>query len=436
MTSNTKVNLEKSEELFHKSCKVIPGGVNSPARAFKSVGGTPPFFSKANGAVLTDVDGNDYLDFVGSWGPMLFGHSHPEIVEAVREQVTKATSFGAPTDLELEMAELVCEMVPSIEMVRMVNSGTEATMSALRLARAYTEKDFIIKFEGCYHGHGDAFLSQAGSGVATLGIPTTPGVPAATVEKTLNARFNDLTSVEKLITDFPDQIAGVILEPVVGNMGCVPAAEGFLEGLRELCTKHQIVLIFDEVMTGFRLAKGGAQELYGVTPDVTTLGKVIGAGLPVGAYGGKKEIMECVAPVGNMYQAGTLSGNPLAMVAGKTMLNLIKNTDDLFEKINGDGDRIAASVKDHIEQKGYPAVHQHVGSMGTLFFSNMPVTSWNEAKAIDTEKYAKYFHFLLNNGVYMPPAAFEAYFHSYAHTEAQIDETCSLMNSALDYAFE
>lgn len=425
-----------SRELFERARKSIPGGVNSPARAFKAVGGTPRFIRSATGPFLFDADGNRYLDYVGSWGPMILGHQHPEIREAIERQLSHGVSYGAPTDLEVEMAELVCGMVPSIEVVRMVNSGTEATMSAIRVARAATGRDLVIKFEGCYHGHGDAFLSKAGSGMATLGEPTSPGVPKGAAECTLNARFNDLESVVAILDAHPGKVAAIICEPVVGNMGCVPPLDGFLQGLRDLCTRHGAVLIFDEVMTGFRLAPGGAQERFGVMPDLTTLGKVIGGGLPVGAYGGNRELMKVVAPDGPMYQAGTLSGNPLGMAAGLAQLGFLRDNPGVYTKLEKDGEAIATRVAAHVRKKGYPCTHNHVGSMGTLFFNPEPVQDWDGASKCDTGRFARWFWHLMENGVYMPCAQYEAYFHSFAHDEEQIADTARLMCEALDAVFQ
>lgn len=424
-----------SRELFERAQKSIPGGVNSPARAFKAVGGTPRFIRSAMGPFLFDVDGNRYLDYVGSWGPMILGHQHPVVREAVERQLAHGVSYGAPTDLEVEMAELVCDMVPSIEVVRMVNSGTEATMSAIRVARAATGRDLVIKFEGCYHGHGDAFLSKAGSGMATLGEPTSPGVPRGAAECTLNARFNDIESVTALFEAHPGKIAAVICEPVVGNMGCVAPVEGFLQGLRDLCTRTNSVLIFDEVMTGFRLSPGGAQERFGVLPDLTTLGKVIGGGLPVGAYGGSAELMKVVAPVGPMYQAGTLSGNPLGMAAGLAQLHFLRDNPGVYTKLEKDADILAEAVTTHLKERGYPCTHAHVGSMGTLFFNEESVQSWDDAAGCDTERFARWFWFLMENGVYMPCAQYEAYFHSNAHDEEQVADTARLMCEGLDHVF-
>lgn len=427
--------MTKSSALFEKACRLIPGGVNSPVRAFRAVGGEPRFIARAQGSRLWDEDGNVYTDYIGSWGPMILGHGHPAIVEAVRRQAEVGMSYGAPTALEVRMAELITEMVPSVEMVRMVNSGTEACMTAIRLARAATDRDFIIKFEGCYHGHGDAFLSKAGSGMATLGEPTSPGVPKGAAAATLNARFNDLDSVRAIFDAHAGGIAGVIVEPIVGNMGCVAPQAGFLQGLRELCTRNGAALILDEVMTGFRVAPGGAQELYGVKPDITTLGKIIGGGLPVGAYGGSRNLMKHVSPLGTMYQAGTLSGNPLAMAAGIAQLEWLRAHPDVYAKLERDGAALQSRVEAHIGRKGLAARYQRVGSMATLFFLAGKVQSWDDAKGADTKRYGTYFHHLLERGVYMPPAQFEAFFNSAAHTDEDIERTGTLMCEALDRAF-
>lgn len=424
-----------NQALFEKAKKVMPGGVNSPARAFKGVGGTPRFIVNAKGPRLYDQEGKSYLDYIGSWGPMILGHQHPVVVEAVERQARIGMSYGAPTELEVDMAELVVEMVPCVEMVRMVNSGTEACMSVIRVARAVTGREYIVKFEGCYHGHADPFLAKAGSGMATLGEPTSPGVPKGAAAATLDARYNDLSSVEQLFSAYTDQIAGVIVEPVVGNMGCVPPEPGFLAGLKALCEKNGALLIFDEVMTGFRLSPGGAQERFSVTPDLCCLGKVIGGGMPVGAYGGRRDLMEIVSPVGPMYQAGTLSGNPLGMAAGIAQLKYLKEHTEVYALLESAGNTIAQILTDHIAKKSYPVTFNHVGSMGTVFFNEKKVKSWDESSQCDTEKYARYFWFLMDHGVYMPCAQFESYFLSSAHTPDDIELTVGLMCQAIDAAF-
>lgn len=412
----------RSEALFQQAATVIPGGVNSPVRAFKSVGTTPCFISKASGCHIYDEDHNRYIDFVGSWGPMILGHCHPQVVQAVKDALDNGSSFGAPTELETTLARMVIDAVPSIEMVRMVSSGTEATMSAIRLARGYTGQDKIIKFSGCYHGHADSLLVKAGSGAATFGVPDSPGVPADIAKHTLTAEYNSLDSVRRLVAENRGQIACIILEPVAGNMGTVPPQEGFLEGLRELCTNEGIILIFDEVMSGFRVAYGGAQELYRITPDMTTLGKIIGGGLPVGAFGGKKEIMEKLSPSGGVYQAGTLSGNPLAMTAGIATLKLLQQPgfyQQLEEKSAALADGIAKAAKD----AGHPIFSTRVGSMFCAFFTGNTVKDWPTAAACDTKAFATYFRAMLDEGIYLAPSQFETAFVSQAHTNEQIEAT-------------
>ena len=421
----------RSEALFSKAQSLIPGGVNSPVRAFKAVGGKPLFVDKARGAYVWDVDGNKYIDYVGSWGPMLFGHAHPKIVRAVQKTAQRGTSFGAPTELEIEMADRIRKLVPSIEVVRMVNSGTEATMSAIRLARAFTGKTRIIKFEGCYHGHADSFLIKAGSGALTLGTPDSPGVPPGVAEDTLTARFNDPASVQKLIGKWIGAIAAVIVEPVVGNMGCVPPKPGFLEALRNMCTAEGILLIFDEVMTGFRLAPGGAQELFGITPDLTTLGKIIGGGLPVGAYGGRRNIMNLVAPAGPVYQAGTLSGNPLAMAAGIEMLKLIAGNKNLYKKLDKLGGYLESEMASILKSKGMDYRINRVGSMFTLFFTDRNVVDYETSKSSDAGAFGAYFTSMLQNGIYLPPSQFEAAFLSALHTERHIEATLKAFRKSL-----
>ncbi|MGD9486482.1 MAG: glutamate-1-semialdehyde 2,1-aminomutase [Calditrichaceae bacterium] len=421
---------DKSKKLFERSQKVTPGGVNSPVRAFKSVEGTPVYFSHGKGSHTFDVDGNDYIDYVGSWGPLIVGYSHPRIISALKEEAEKATSFGAPTELEIELAELITEIMPSVEMVRMVNSGTEATMSAVRLARGYTGRHKIIKFSGCYHGHSDSFLIQAGSGMTTLGTPNSPGVTPSTAEDTLIARYNDLGSVKEWISKFPDQIAAIIVEPVAGNMGVIPPVEGFLEGLRKVTTDNGIVLIFDEVMTGFRVARGGAQEVYNIKPDLTTLGKIIGGGMPVGAYGGKKEIMEQISPAGPVYQAGTLSGNPLAMRAGLETLRIL-NEPGFYETLEEKAKLLDNGIRENLKRLGMPLYQTRVGSMGCLFFNTEIVHDYDSAVRSNTKKYAKYFWNMLEEGVYLAPSQFEAFFISAAHSQNDIQKTIEANYRAL-----
>ena len=416
------MNITKSISLFQEAQTLFPGGVNSPVRAFRAVGGQPLFIQCGEGPFLFDVDGNRYIDYVLSWGPLITGHAHPAVVKAIQEAARMGTSYGAPSPLELELAKSIMEFMPNIEMIRFVNSGTEATMSALRLARAYTKREKIIKFDGCYHGHADMLLVQAGSGVATLGLPDSPGVPSAVASDTLVAQFNDLESVEVLFKKYPDQIAGIIVEPVAGNMGVVPPQPGFLDGLRKLTTDYGAVLIFDEVMTGFRVHKGGAQTLYNIKPDLTTLGKVIGGGLPVGAYGGKKEIMQWVAPLGPMYQAGTLSGNPLAMSAGIAALSLIRG-EEVWMKLEQAGARLEAGVSSAARQAGIPVQQTRIGTMFTTFFSETKPTGWNTVKVADKAQFGKFFQKMLANGVYLAPSQFEAGFISTLHTDEIIDKT-------------
>ncbi|HEU0291626.1 MAG TPA: glutamate-1-semialdehyde 2,1-aminomutase [Anaerolineales bacterium] len=423
------MNITKSISLFQEAQTLFPGGVNSPVRAFRAVGGQPLFIERGDGPYLFDVDGNRYIDYVLSWGPLITGHAHPEVVEAIQQAAVKGTSYGAPSPLELELAKSIIDFMPNIEMIRFVNSGTEATMSALRLARAYTKREKIIKFDGCYHGHADMLLVQAGSGVATLGLPDSPGVPSAVASDTLVADFNDLESVEMLFKKYPDQIAGIIVEPVAGNMGVVPPQPGFLEGLRSITERAGAVLIFDEVMTGFRVHKGGAQTLYNIKPDLTTLGKVIGGGLPVGAYGGKKEIMELVAPAGPMYQAGTLSGNPLAMSAGIAALSLIRG-DECWEELEQAAARLEAGISAEAEQAGVPIQQTRVGTMFTTFFSETRPVGWNTVKVADKVQFAKFFQKMLANGVYLAPSQFEAGFLSILHTDTVIEKTLEAVTEA------
>jgi glutamate-1-semialdehyde 2,1-aminomutase len=420
-----------SRSLFEKARRVIPGGVNSPVRAFKAVGGDPLFFARGAGAILHDVEGREYIDYVCSWGPLILGHAPKEIVEEIRDAAGRGTSFGAPNPHEVELAGLVVEAVPGIDKVRMVNSGTEATLSALRLARAFTGRDLVVKMEGCYHGHVDALLVKAGSGVATLGIPGTPGVPARVAEQTLVIPYNDLEAFARLTRDRGRDIACVIVEPVAANMGVVPPRPGYLKGLREIATRHGILLIFDEVITGFRLAQGGAQELYGVRPDLTTLGKIIGGGLPVGAYGGRAEIMDRVAPEGDVYQAGTLSGNPLAMRAGIATLKGLR-IPGFYDRLEAISDRLARGLREAAEKAGIPALVARVGSLLTLFFADREPVDWATASTADTRRYADFFRRMLERGVYLAPSQFEALFVSSAHTEAQVDRTVAAARDALN----
>ncbi|MCD8012681.1 MAG: glutamate-1-semialdehyde 2,1-aminomutase [Lachnospiraceae bacterium] len=453
--------MTKSEELFERACRVIPGGVNSPVRAFGSVGQTPRVIASAHGAYMTDEDGNKYLDFVGSWGPMILGHDDSAVREAVIKACADGLSFGAATKREVEMAELICGSVPNVDMVRMVNSGTEAVMSAIRAARGYTGRDKIVKFMGCYHGHSDALLVQAGSGVMTAGIPDSAGVPQGCTKDTLSAIYNDLASVERLFEEFPDEIAAVIVEPVGANMGVVPplgrhskssaasaASEslladdnasfaeqadremtepGFLEGLRSLCTKYGAVLIFDEVITGFRLGFTGAQGYFGVDADLVTCGKIIGAGMPVGAYGGKREIMEQVAPVGPVYQAGTLSGNPVAMAAGLAQLSILKEQPEIYDELNKKGQWFFGSIKQIARETGAPVQVNSCGSLGCMFFTSEPVVDYASAKTSDTAKYAEYFRYMLSNHIYLAPSQFEAMFLSAAHTREELADVLELV---------
>ncbi len=433
--TRTAAETSASAGLFERARRSIPGGVNSPVRAFGSVGGDPPFVARAAGAHVWDVDGNRYLDYVGSWGPMILGHSHPVVQEAVAAALGDGTSFGAPTAGEVELAELVVELVPSIEVVRLVNSGTEATMSAVRLARAATGRAKVIKFRGGYHGHADTFLVEAGSGAATLGVPSSPGVTAGTAADTLVAEYNDLESVERLFADNPDGVACVIVEPVAGNMGCVPPGPGFLPGLREVCDRHGALLVFDEVMTGFRVARGGAQALYGVTPDLTTLGKVLGGGLPVGAYGGREDLMRRVAPDGPVYQAGTLSGNPLATSAGVAALGYLRDHPEVYGHLELLGRRFDEGWSELIAEGGYPITWNRVASMGSLFFCEGPVTDWTSASRADRGAFTRYFRAMLERGIYLAPSPFEALFLSAAHAEVDVYATLSAARAALREAF-
>jgi glutamate-1-semialdehyde 2,1-aminomutase len=423
------MDTSRSVHFFQDAQQFIPGGVNSPVRAFKSVGSDPLFIQKAAGSHIYDVDGNEYVDYVGSWGPMILGHCHPRVTAAIKAAVDNGSSFGAPTELEIILARMVIDAVPSIEMVRMVSSGTEATMSAIRLARGYTGRDKILKFSGCYHGHADSLLVKAGSGAATFGVPDSPGVPADFARHTLTADFNSLASVARLVAENRGQIACIIVEPIAGNMGTVPPQEGFLEGLRTICTDEGIILIFDEVMTGFRVAYGGAQELYGVTPDMTTLGKIIGGGLPVGAFGGKKEIMQKLSPSGGIYQAGTLSGNPLAMTAGIETLKLLKE-EGFYRKLEEKSACVAAGIAGAAKDAGYPIYSTRVGSMFCAFFTAGEVYDWTTAAACDTKAFAKYFRAMLEEGVYLAPSQFETAFVSAAHSDADLDRTFAAARKA------
>ncbi len=421
----------KSKELFERAQRSIPGGVNSPVRAFKSVGGTPLFMERGKGAYMYDADGNQYIDYINSWGPMILGHAYEPVIKAIQEKAMLSTSFGAPTELEIEMAELIKSMAPNVDMVRMVSSGTEACMSALRLARGYTGRNKFIKFEGCYHGHADAFLVKAGSGVATFNIQTIPGVTAGVSMDTLTAPYNDLPSVEKLVAENKGEIAAIIIEPVAGNMGCIIPLSGYMEGLRAICDREGIVFIFDEVMTGFRLAAGGAQERLGINADLVTYGKVIGGGMPVGAFGGKKEIMQHISPLGNVYQAGTLSGNPIAMIAGYTMLKTLKDNPGIYKELD---DKTATLHKglDEILGKGdVPYVINRMGSMISVHFSDKPVNDFAAAASADNARFNLFFHAMLDQGIYLPPSAFETWFISKALSAADIEQTIEAARKAL-----
>ncbi len=423
------MNQTRSQELFNRSQKLMPGGVNSPVRSFNGVGGVPPFIAKGLGSKVWDVDGNEYLDFLGSWGPLILGHANPVIVDAIRSAALEGTSFGAPTEKELLLAELISTAIPSIEMLRLVSSGTEATMSAIRIARAYTNRNKLIKFNGNYHGHSDGLLVKAGSGAATHGVPTSAGVPASYASETLVAEFNDLNSVVELIDENINQIAAIIVEPIAGNMGVVKPRNGFLQGLRKLCDQNGILLIFDEVITGFRVSYGGAQNLYGVSPDLTCLGKIIGGGLPVGAYGGKREIMKMVSPLGPSYQAGTLSGNPLAVSAGIACLSKLSEPKT-YEALEALGARAEEGLYKAAALANLPIQINRVGSMFTVFFANEKVCSWAGAAASDTSVYSKYFHHLLDSGIYVAPSQFECGFVSLAHTQNEIDTMAGIAKIA------
>ncbi len=421
------MNINSSINLFSRAQQSIPGGVNSPVRAFKSVGGTPIFIKSAKGAYLYDEDQNQYIDYINSWGPMILGHAYEPVVKAIREKAEYSTSFGAPTELEIDIAELIKSMAPNIDLVRMVSSGTEACMSALRLARGYTGRNKFIKFEGCYHGHADCFLVKAGSGVATLNIQTVPGITAGVSMDTLTAPYNNLDAVTELVKENTGEIAAIIIEPVGGNMGCILPQPGFLEGLRKICTEENIILIFDEVMTGFRLAAGGAQERLHIGADLVTFGKVIGGGLPVGAFGGKKEIMQHIAPLGNVYQAGTLSGNPIAMIAGFTMLSNLKNDSTIYESLDRKTKYLGDEMHNILSRKSIPHRINQIGSMISLHFSDNEVIDFESASGSDISMFNKLFHHMLENGIYLPPSAYESWFLSNALTSADLDKTCSVL---------
>ncbi len=425
-TIATPTTTDKSKQLFERAKLSIPGGVNSPVRAFKSVGGTPLFMEKAKGAYMYDADGNKYIDYINSWGPMILGHAYEPVINAIKERVEHSTSFGAPTELEVEMAELIKSMAPNVDLVRMVSSGTEACMSALRLARGYTGRNKFIKFEGCYHGHADAFLVKAGSGVATFNIQTVPGITAGVSADTLTAPYNDLEAVEKLVKENKGEIAAIIIEPVCGNMGCILPLPGFLEGLRKICDQEGIVYIFDEVMTGFRLAAGGAQERLNINADLVTYGKVIGGGMPVGAFGGKKEIMQHIAPLGNVYQAGTLSGNPIAMIAGYTMLKTLKDNPSIYTQLEEKTALLHNGLDAVLQKTGVPYVINRLGSMISVHFSKVPVINFDCAAHADNALFNKYFHFMLDNGIYLPPSAYESWFISNALSTKDIEKTVSV----------
>jgi len=426
----SELNLEKSKAMFDEAQNYLPGGVNSPVRAFRAVGGTPLFIKGAKGSRIRDVDGNEYIDYVGSWGPMILGHAHDSVVNAVKDAAAYGTSFGAPTEAETELAKLVCTMHPACEMIRFVNSGTEATLSAIRLARGATGRDKIIKFAGCYHGHADSFLISAGSGALTLGVPSSPGVPTGTASDTIICTFNSMESVESAFEKYPGEIAGVIVEPVMGNCGCIPPLDGFLEELRDICTREKSILIFDEVMTGFRVAGGGASELYGVTPDIVTLGKVVGGGLPVGAYGGRAELMKQIAPAGPIYQAGTLSGNPLAMAAGFATLKELSKPGT-YEELERKSARLSDGIKNVLDEFDLKFTQTRVGSMFSLFCTETYAQDDTISQVCDTTFFNRYFHGLLENGIYIAPSQFEAGFMSLAHTDDDIDTTITAIRTVL-----
>ena len=424
-------NITTSQALFSRAQESIPGGVNSPVRAFKSVGGTPLFIKKAKGAYLYDADDNQYIDYIASWGPMILGHAYEPVIKAIQEQAIYSTSYGAPTELEIKMAELIKSMAPNVDLIRMVSSGTEACMSAVRVARGYTGRNKIIKFEGCYHGHADSFLVKAGSGLATFNIQTVPGVTAGVANDTLTCAYNDLEAVEQLVKENKDQVAAIIIEAVAGNMGCILPKEGFLKGLRKICNDHHIVLIFDEVMTGFRLALGGVQEKLGIDADLVTYGKVIGAGMPVGAFGGKRHIMEVVSPLGNVYQAGTLSGNPIAMIAGYTLLSILKDNPEILKELDAKTLYLKEGLDKVLKASGTPYVINHLGSMISIHFSVHPVTDFASAAAANNELFKKFFHAMLNRGVYLPPSAFESWFLNNALSYDDLDKTIAAVADSL-----
>ncbi|WP_420318263.1 glutamate-1-semialdehyde 2,1-aminomutase [Ekhidna sp.] len=428
------MNITTSKDLFERAKDYIPGGVNSPVRAFKAVGGDPIFFANAEGAYMYDEDGNSYIDLINSWGPMILGHANKNIEEAIFKAVIGSPSFGAPNRMEVELAELITEMVPSIEKVRMVNSGTEATMSAIRLARGFTKREKVLKFEGCYHGHGDSFLIAAGSGAATMGTPDSPGVTKGTAQDTLLAPFNNIERVKEVVAANKDQISAIIVEPVAGNMGCVLPETGFLEGLRLICDKEGILLIFDEVMTGFRLARGGAQEVFGVKPDLTTLGKIIGAGMPVGAYGGRSDIMDFVSPQGPVYQAGTLSGNPVAMAAGFAQLSYLNDNPEVYQNIEKTTKKILSGYQKAIKKHKLKYTMNHIGSMISLFFTDKKVIDFETAKTCDTDLFGKYFRFNLENGVYLPPAQFESWFISNSIEDVEVQKIIQTFEQFLEHS--
>ncbi|NOU58392.1 glutamate-1-semialdehyde 2,1-aminomutase [Marinifilum caeruleilacunae] len=423
---------KRSSELFDEANKYIPGGVNSPVRAFKSVGGTPVFIEKAKGSILTDADGNEYIDYISSWGPMILGHAYPKVIEAIKEKVEDSTSFGAPTELEIDIAKLIVEMVPNIDKVRMVNSGTEACMSAIRVARGYTGRNKFIKFEGCYHGHADSFLIKAGSGASTFGVPNSPGVTPGTANDTLTARYNDIDNVKQLVAENKDEIAAIIIEPIAGNMGCVLPKKGFMEELRTLCDQEGILLIFDEVMNGFRLARGGAQEYLGIKADLVTFGKVIGGGMPVGAYAGPDEIMKVVSPLGPVYQAGTLSGNPIAMIAGYTLLKDLNENPQYFTELEEKTEYLHKGLDKVLAESGFDYKINRCGSMISVFFTDVDVLDFDTAATANNEKFPQFFHEMLKRGIYLPPSSFESYFLSNSLTYEMLDKTIQAAKESLE----